>query len=314
MIDGTRPISPSGGTRRRPIVAMALLLGASGISAQQLEPRAYSPNPTGANFAGVSYTYQTGDVVFDASLPFSNVTANINSTALAYIRTFGLFGRSASAGFVLPYAWGHIQGDVQEEFRQIHRSGFADMLLRTSVNLVGGPALTPAEFVKQKPSTTLGFSLFVVAPTGKYDPSKLINIGSNRWAFKPELGFTQPMGHWMFEVYTGVWFFTTNNNFFGGQTRTQEPIGTVQAHLSYTFRPRLWVAADYTYYWGGRSTVNGVLNADLLKNSRVGLTVAVPVTRGQSIKFAWSRGASTRIGADFSTYAVAYQFLWFDRK
>ncbi|HTO89082.1 MAG TPA: transporter [Thermoanaerobaculia bacterium] len=302
------------GGARSFLLLVVLSLCVCPAAAQQLEPRAYSPNPIGANFTGVTYTYQTGDVVFDASLPFSNVTANINSTAFSYIRTFGLFGRSASAGLVLPYAWGHVQGDVQEEFRQIHRSGLADMWLRSSVNLLGGPALTPAEFAKQKPSTTLGFSLFVVAPTGQYDPSKLINIGSNRWSFKPELGFTQPMGHWMFEVYTGVWFFTTNNDFFGGQTRTQEPIGTVQAHVSYTFRPRLWVAADYTYYWGGRSTVNGVLNADLLANSRFGLTLAVPITRGQSIKFAWSKGASTRIGADFSTYAVAYQFLWFDRK
>ncbi len=282
--------------------------------AQQLEPRAYSPNPTGMNFAGVSYTYQTGDVVFDASLPFSNVTANINAASLVYIRTFGLFGRSASAGLVVPYAWGSVQGDVQEEFRQIHRSGLADMPLRLSVNLLGGPAMTVGEFAARKPSTTLGFSLFVVAPTGQYDPSKLINIGSNRWSFKTEFGYSHPMGHWLVEVYGGAWFFTTNSDFFGGQTRTQEPVGTIQAHVSYNFRPRLWVAADYTYYWGGKSTVNGVRNADLLANSRVGLTVAVPVTRGQSVKFAWSKGASTRIGANFSTYALAYQFLWLDRK
>jgi hypothetical protein len=289
-------------------------LGSRAATAQQLEPRAYSPNPTGMNFAGASYTYQTGDVVFDASLPFSNVTANINSTSLAYIRTFSLFGRSASTGLVLPYAWGTIQGDVQEVFRQIHRSGLADVPMRLTVNLLGAPAMTPGEFAARTPTTTLGLSLFVVAPTGQYNPSKLINIGSNRWSFKPELGLSHPVGHWVVEIYTGAWFFTTNNDFFGGQIRTQEPIGTIQTHVVYNFRPRLWVAADYTYYWGGRSTVNGVRNADLQANSRVGLTVAVPVARAQSIKFAWSRGASTRIGADFSTYAVAYQFLWLDRK
>jgi hypothetical protein len=164
-----------------------------------------------------------------------------------------------------------------------------------------------------KPSTTLGMSLYVILPTGQYNPSKLINIGSNRWSFKPEIGFSHPMGKWVFEVYAGVWLFTNNNDFFGGHVREQAPLGSSQAHVSYTFLPRLWVAADYTYYWGGRTTIGGVLNADFQHNSRFGLTGAVPVAKNQSIKVAWSKGAATRLGANFTTYTIAYQFLWFDR-
>jgi len=299
---------------RRPLALAALIFLASAVlAAQQLEPRAYSPSPVGANFIVAGYTYQTGDVVFDPSLPFSDVTANINGTALAYVRTFDLLGRTASAGLIVPYAWWHIQGKVQEVAREIHRAGLADLPLRFAVNLLGGPATTPAEFAKRQPETTLGFSLVVVAPTGKYDSSKLINIGANRWSFKPELGFSQPIGRWFFDVYGGVWLFTTNQDFFGGQTKHQDPIGVIQAHVSYNFRPRLWVAADYTYYWGGQTTVNGRANADLQRNSRVGLTASVPIARAQSLKFSWSRGATTRIGADFSTYSVGYQFLWLDR-
>jgi hypothetical protein len=306
-MDGFRP--------PRPAMAIAgLLLAGAGVAAgQQLEPRAYSPSPVGANFIVAGYTYQTGDVVFDPSLPFSDVSANINGTALAYVRTFDLLGRTASAGLILPYAWGHIQGKVLEEAREVHRSGLADMPLRLAVNLLGGPATTPAEFAKRQAETTLGFSLVVAAPTGQYDSSKLINIGSNRWSFKPELGFSHPVGRWFLDVYGGVWLFTTNHDFFGGQTKHQDPIGVIQAHVSYNVRPRLWLAADYTYYWGGQTTVNGRVNADLLKNSRVGLTASVPIARAQSLKFAWSRGATTRIGANFSTYSVGYQFLWFDR-
>ena len=292
----------------------AFLLAGSGFAiGQQLEPRAYSPAPVGANFIVASYTYQTGDVVFDPSLPFTDVSANINGGALAYVRTFDLFGRSASTGVVLPYAWGHVQGKVFEEARRVYRSGLADTPMRLSVNLLGGPAVTPAEFATRKPETVLGFTAVVVAPTGQYNGSKLINIGANRWAFKTELGASHPVGNWFFDVYGGVWFFTTNHDFFGGQTKTQKPIGALQTHVSYNVMPRLWVAADFTYYWGGRSTINGVLNSDLLKNSRVGLTASIPFTRRSSLKFAWSRGATTSIGADFSTYSVGYQFLWFDR-
>ena len=213
----------------------------------------------------------------------------------------------------MPYVWGSLEGNVAEERRRITRSGFADLQMRFSTNILGGPALTPAEFFRQPPKTTLGFSLFVSAPSGEYDPTKLINISAHRWAFKPELGVSHPMGKWIFEAYAGIWFFTENTNFFGGQTRSQAPIGTFQAHVSYTFLPRLWLAADGTYYTGGRTTVNGRLNADLQTNSRIGLTAAVPIQGPHSIKLAWSRGATTRIGANFTTYQVTYQFLWFDR-
>lgn len=303
-----------GGRPRSVFLAAAFLaLAAAGVSGQSLEPRAYSPNPVGTNFAVANYAYQTGAVVFDATLPFEDVTAKINAGSLVYVRTFNLFGRSANAGLVVPYVWGSIEGQVNEESRRITRSGFGDLQSRLTVNLIGGPALTPAEFAVRKPERTLGFSLLTVAPTGEYFPDKLINIGGNRWAFKPELGFSQPLGKWSFEAYAGAWFFTTNDDFFGGQTRSQEPVFAFQGHVAYTFAPRLWLAASGTYYTGGRTTINGVLNSDLQNNSRVSLTASVPLARNQSLKFFWARGATTSIGADFTTYSVSYQFVWFDR-
>jgi hypothetical protein len=302
----------------RPLAAAVLLAAACPFAAraraQSLEPRAYSPNPTGANFAIAGYTYQTGSVFVDASLPITDVSAKLNVGTLSYAHTFSLFGRSASAGLLIPYAGGTVSGQVFEQERSVTRTGLGDMGLRMTANILGGPALSPKAFAARTPETTLGMSFLVVAPTGQYYPDKLVNIGSHRWAFRPELGLSHPMGRWFFEAYAGIWFFTRNDDFFGGRVRSQQPIGAFQAHVSYTFVPRLWVAADYTYYTGGRTTIDGVLNADLQKNSRVGLTVAVPIARNQSLKFAWSRGASTSIGSDFTTYSVGYQLLWFDAR
>jgi len=292
-------------------LVLASAIGVPFAHGQDLEPRAYSPNPAGANFVLVAYGHSTGDVVFDPSVPITDVDANVNTTAVFYGRTFGLLGRSASAAVQLPYVWGTIEGNVFEARRSVYRSGLADLRLRLTSNLLGGPALAPREFAQRRPRTTLGASLLVTAPTGQYDPSKLVNVGTNRWVFKPEVGLSHPAGRWWVELYAGGWFFTDNNDFFGGSHRHQNPLATFQTHVSYVFRSRLWLAADATFYTGGRTTVDGVEKADFQRNTRLGLTLSLPVKRRSGVKVSWARGVVTRVGGDFTSLAVAYQFLWF---
>ncbi len=299
--------------RRMGAVLVALGLGAAPATAQQLTPRVYAPNPTGGNIVLLAYGRSTGGVLFDPSLPFDDVNATINSGSLLYGRTFGLFGRSANVGVGLPYVWGEINGLVEGEFREITRSGLGDLRAQLTVNVLGGPALALREFAAHRPDTVLGVSLAVSAPTGQYDPSKLINIGSNRWALKPEMGVSKTLGRWYLELYGGAWIFGTNTNFFGGSVREQNPLGTFQAHVSYTFKPRLWLAADATFYTGGRTTLDGVRKEDLQNNSRLGVTLALPVGRRSVVKVAWATGFTTRVGADFDTVGVAWQTVWFGR-
>jgi hypothetical protein len=261
----------------------------------------------------LGYGRSTGGVLFDPSLPFDDVNAAINRGSLLYGRTFGLFGRSANAAVALPYVWGDVDGLVEGEYRRITRSGLGDLRGQLTVNVLGGPALTPREFASHSPGTVLGLSLAVVAPTGQYDPSKLINIGSNRWSLKPEMGVSKTWGRWYLELYGGVWVFSDNTDFFGGSVREQDPIGTFQAHVSYTFKPRLWLAANATFYTGGRTTLDGAAKADLQRNSRLGLTLTLPVGRRSAVKVAWASGFTTRVGADFDSLGVAFQTVWFRR-
>jgi hypothetical protein len=226
------------------------------------------------------------------------------------VRSVNLFGRSASLGFVLPYTVGHLEGQYIGEFTEVDRSGLRDPLVRVAVNLFGAPAMTLKEFASYRQKTNVGVSLVVGMPLGEYDPSKLINLGSNRWAFKPEIGVSKVFGPWTFELYGGVWLFTDNTDFFGGQVREQDPIGATQIHLLRTFKPRLWVAFDANFYTGGRTKVGDRINLDLQRNSRIGVTVSVPLSTRQSLKFAYSRGAYTTIGADFQAVIAGYQYLW----
>jgi hypothetical protein len=304
---------------RRPDAIPGRLLGLAGLtllsvvaaSAQELEPRAYSPSPTGANFVVLGYSRTTGDVLFDPSMPVTDVVARINGAALAYGRTFGLFGRSANIGLATPYVVGTLEGNLAGEFTSVRRSGLGDTRLRFAVNLLGGPALTPREFAQRRPRTTLGMSFVVTTPSGQYDPSKLVNLSSNRWAVKPELGLSYPRGRWTFDAYAGAWLFSDNKNFYGGSIRSQEHMTVLQAHVSYTVRPRLWIAVDATYYTGGRTTVDSAVKDDRQENSRAGLTLSIPIRSRHSLKMSWAEGTTTRIGGDFRTLGVAWQYLWF---
>ena len=297
----------------RRLAALGLLLFlVIPVKAQELEPRAYSPAPKGLNFLVLAYGYQSGQVLFDPTVPITDVKATLSSSAIGYGRTFAIGGRSANFTAILPYVWGKVSGNVLEQRQTITRSGLADSRYKMAVNILGGPAMTPREFAARKPATTLGASLTVVAPTGQYDPARLITLGANRWAFKPELGLSHPIGHWFVEFYGGVWFFSANNNFFGGQHKEQKPIGSLQSHVSYNFTRRIWVAGDYTFFFGGRTIVNDVINATRQNNSRIGVTASFPLTKQVSLKTSWARGVVTRIGGDFNTVGIALQYAWLD--
>jgi Putative MetA-pathway of phenol degradation len=278
---------------------------------QEMEPRAYSRAPVGAQFVLFSYTHQTGDVLLDSSLPLSDVSVKLNGVTFAYGRTFAVAGKQTNVAVAVPYIVGRAKGTVFETQQEVRRSGLGDARLRFSTNLIGGPALSPREFGAYKPRALLGASLSIVAPTGQYDPRRLINPGSNRWAFKPEMGLSKPFGRWTLELVGGVWLFKSNNNFFGGSKREQKPLTSLQAHLLYTLRPRMWLSANATYYAGGRTVINGVLNADAQRNSRIGATFSLPVSQRQSIKVVWANGLTARFGGDLTTIGIAWQYAWF---
>jgi hypothetical protein len=154
-------------------------------------------------------------------------------------------------------------------------------------------------------------SFTVVPPIGQYYPDKLINICSNRWSFNAELGVSRTTGPWRLEVSAGAWFFTDNDDFFGGQHRSQDPVTTLQAHLVYTFKASLWLALDATWYGGGKTHIDSGARADFQNNTRLGATLSIPLNRHQSIKAAISTGVATRIGGDFTQVNLFWQYAWF---
>ncbi len=311
MIHADRRASVTRTRRRAPgVLALLALVAAAPAAGQQLDPGAYTPAPVGVNVLAVGNTVQGGDVTFALNLPIEDASATIDISTIGYVRSLGLWGRSANIGVGLPYLLGNLDGLLLGQYQKVHRSGLGDLQARFSVNLAGAPAMTPRQFADYRPRTVVGASLTVVAPTGQYNSAKLINIGTNRWSFKPEIGITLTAGPWRTEVFAGVWLFTDNRDFAGGLTRQQNPIFSTQFHFTRTFRRGLWAAFNANFYTGGRTTVGGTHNLDLQRNSRVGATLALPVGRAQSLRIAYSRGAYTTIGADFDSLGVSYTYAW----
>lgn len=292
------------------LAAIALTVMGADVSAQELEPRLYVNTPVGMNFLIAGYGYSEGNVAFDPSVPLTNANVRTNTTVVAYARSLDVWGKSGKFDVVVPYGWLSGSADFMGQRKERIVSGFADPAFRFSVNFYGAPALSLPEFANYEQDLIIGGSLRVTAPLGQYDADKLVNIGTNRWSFRPELGISKALGPFTLELATDVQFFTDNDDFFGGKTRKQDPIYSVQGHLVYRTRYGIWVAIGGNYYMGGRTTVDGVKGNDLQKNSRAGVNIALPVNKHNSIKLYGSTGVSTRTGSNFDIVGIAWQYRW----
>ena len=288
------------------------------LRGQDLAPRAYLITPYHSNAVTLVWSFYDGSIDFNGVLPASGATGTYSLGVFNYYHSFGILGRSANLVAALPYGEGHFDGTAFGAGQHLYRSGLIDSVYRVAVNLKGGPAMQPREFAKWHQKLLLGASLKVIAPTGQYDPTKLINWGANRWAFKPEFGYSQRWGKWILDGYSGVWFFTTNRDYWsrnvyypGTRSLTQKPIAGFEGHLSYDFKQKLWASLDGNFWFGGVTTTGGIQNSLTRQlNSRLGLTASIPFGTHQSLKFSYSNGAYVRYGGDYQNLSVAWQYGW----
>ena len=287
------------------------------LRAQDLSPRAYVITPLHSNAIIMTYSFYHGGLLFDGAVPITGATGTYSVPILSYYHSFGFVGRSANMNISLPYAVGNFQGSVAGQPTQIYRSGLLDFTSRVSVNLRGGRAMPSKEFRKWRQKTLLGVSLKIVAPTGQYDPTKLVNWGTNRWAFKPDFGYSKRWSNWVLDSYAGAWFYTANPRAFSlptPQPQTEKPIGSFEGHLSYDVKPRLWFSLDGNFWFGGVTSLNGIANlATRQTSSRIGVTASIPLSMHQSVKVSYNNGDHVRFGGNYQSLSVGWQYSWLGR-
>ncbi len=278
--------------------------------AQDLEPRAYSNAPVGMNFLLAGYAYSQGGVVADPAMPLEDANIEVHKLILAYVHTFDLWGLSSKFNIVAPYACASGSAKFAGELKERNVCGFGDPRFRLTVNFYGAPALSMKEFQGYKQDTIAGISLQVTPPAGQYDSTKLVNIGTNRWSFEPQIGVSKAVGPLTMELATAVTFYSDNTNFLEGQTLETDPIYSIQGHIIYNFKYGIWCALDGTYYRGGQTAVNEIKGDTLQENTRLGATLSFPINRHNSVKLYTTSGVSTRTGSNFDTLGISWQYRW----
>jgi hypothetical protein len=283
--------------------------------AQELEPRRWSHLPTGANFVGAGYAYTKADISLDPVLRIENGKMELHTWAARYIRTFELFEKSARIDLVQAYQRGRWQGSVDGVPKSVRRGGLSDSFMRFAINLYGAPPLKGEEFAayraKVDVETIVGTALVVQLPTGEYKDGKLINLGTNRYTFQPQVGVVHNRGKWSMELTGVVYIYTDNKDFFDGNKLETDPLYTIETNLVYTFRPGLWASAGAGYGYGGEDSVNGEKEGDTKEKVAWGFSFGYPITPQLGVKVGYLGVRNQRsIGQDSDSIGVAISFFW----
>lgn len=293
------------------ILALLVCVLCFPVFGQDLEPRAYANVPKGINVLAVGYGYITGNVLTDPALPIKDFKLNTQSLGVNYIRSFGIAKKLARVQVLLPFA--DMQGKLIQNGEEVtgSRTGMADMRIRFGINLTGSPALDRKDFRQYQQKAIFGVSLVTSVPTGRYYEDKLINIGNNRWAFKPEIGISRRFTHVYAEAYLGTWFYTDNTDYLVNKVLQQEPTITFQAHASYYFKNQMWVGFNTNWYKVGETRIDGVPLNDIINDWRVGATFSAPISKGQSLRLQLHTGLMSNPGLNYDSVTLAYQFVFY---
>lgn len=300
--------------RHLPSNAKLLVLFALAVlpaSAQFTDPRNYENFPVGVNQVELTYDYVRANQSIDTSLIIAGAHLNLNQWTISYMRYFNLFGRMAWVSPSIPLA--ALDGMVTGANVSGSVGGAGDSGYEFAWLLKGGPALSPAEFGSYKPSTVVGVSLNVTAPTGLYRADKILNLGSDRWSFRPEIGLSHPFGpeqRWAFDAYANSYFYTDNTSYRGAEILRQGPLPAFEAHISYAFGERVVTSLDARYSFRGDTSIDGVGQNDSQKNFVVGSEAIVTLNAQNQLTFIFEKAAVHMNGPSVTGIALRYDYYW----
>lgn len=279
--------------------------------AQFTDPRTYTNSPVGTNQVELFYGYARSNTSIDPSLIVEGAKFSVNEGIVDYTRSFALWRRMAWVEPSLPIAG--LAGSIGGTNVSGSVTGAGDLACQFGMLLKGGPALSPSEFENYKLTTSVGASVTITAPTGRYDPNKLLNLGTDRWSFKPEFGLSRPFGReqkWALDAYVNSYFFTDNTRYRGVEILSQRPLPGVETHVSYSFNDAVWVSLDGRYSLRGNTLINGIQQNDVQENFILGSEVNVSLNERNTLIFVLAKAFVHQNGPSVRGFTVRYDYSW----
>ena len=279
--------------------------------AQFTDPRNYENTPVGINQLELSYAYVHANTSIDTSLVISGAKFDVSQGAVAYTRYFGFLHRLMWVEAGIPIAG--LGGSISGTNIQGSVTGTGDSTYSVALLLKGGPALSMAQFDGYKPTTILGVSLIITAPTGLYNRNKILNLGSDRWSFKPEIALSHPFGpgrKWDFDGYANAYFYTDNTSYHGKEVLRQEPLPGLEGHISYSFNDSLWASFDTRYSFRGATLVNGITQNNAQQNFILGSEMNIALNSRNALVFEFAKALVHSNGPALVGFSVKYDYKW----
>ena len=297
--------------KRPVIICLALAVLHTHACAQFTDPRTYQNAPVGINQLELAYAYAHSNTSIDTSFIVSGAKFNLNQSFIDYTRYFAFLHHMAWVEADIPIA--NLKGSITGTDITGSNTGTGDSGYTAAILLKGGPALTPEQFANAKTATSIGLSLSTTAPTGQYDHNKLLNLGSDRWSFKPELAISRPFGpdqRWVFDAYANTYLYTDNASYRGTQILRQQALLGIEGHISYTFNNTIWASLDTRYSFLGDTTISGVNQDNPQRNFVLGSEFVVSPNSRNSFTFEFAKASVHKNGPSLTGFAVRYDYTW----
>jgi len=278
---------------------------------QFTDPRTYTPGTVGVNDFEFDYTYARQNGSIDTSLVVGSAILELNKGDLSYTHNFSLLGQFAWVNATVPYAF--VSGSVAESNISGSTNGPGDSSLELAGILMGGKALSAPELTTHEQTTSVGVSLTVTVPTGEYNADRVLNLGTHRWSFKPEIGVCYPFGpeqKWEIDGYINALFFTDNTAYRGVELLRQEPLPGVEGHISYTVTPSFWASLDTRYAFRGETVVDGLAQNNSQQGFIVGTEVHWSPNSHNSLTLVFARALVHTNAPDYSGVVLKYVYSW----
>lgn len=241
-------------------VAIALSLSATMAHAEFDGPRTYWSLPQNTNIVSAHYVSGVANVAWtNWSRVQPNVDLDTTVFLVGYTRVQPIFGRTVFWQATLPSATIRTSSVLPVPTNDTFVNGLGDLAIGGTMNLYGAPGMRARDWVRNDLDLEVNLGASIHAPTGQYDADEALNVGSNQWKARVSLPIVKSIGQWVpgkrttLEIMPAVMLFGDNNNAQGNRIK-QDPLYSVEAHLTRDLMEGLFLSLDYTWLEGGEET------------------------------------------------------------